>query len=287
MSRKPRLTQARSNNRQSDTPDGMNARTRRQARRLGRQQKQLENEVGVGIPVVAGQSQSTRGRIVKYSDIKQIEPLTDTQADFFDAWEDDQAVGYVLFGHAGTGKSAISLYHAIRDVLNPDLPEYQKLIIIRSAVQSRDSGFLPGTLVEKMEAYEAPYHSLFEFLTGGNPAAYEKLKDMKKVEFMSSGYTRGNTFDNAIIVVDEIQNFSWQELHSTTTRVGKNSKIIFCGDGKQDDLHFKKNDTSGFKDFIDVSQQVPSFRHFKFTVDDIVRSGFVREWIIACERVGI
>lgn len=285
MSRKPRLTQARSNNRQSDTPDGMNARTRRQARRLGRQQKQLESEVGVGIPVVAGQSQSTRGRMIKYSDIKQIEPLTDTQADFFDAWEDDQAVGYVLFGHAGTGKSWCALYHALRAVLEPG-SQYEKLVIVRSAVPSRDSGFLPGDLALKMEVYESPYHAICSDLTGMN-GAYEKLKEVGKVEFLSTSYCRGISINNAIIVFDEVQNENMAGISTLMTRVGKNSKLIVCGDGAQNDLTKSKHDTSGFRDFIAVSQKMPEFRHFKFTSDDIVRSGFVKSWLITCEKLGI
>ena len=261
----------------------------RMAKRLLRQQKRLEKQIGIeGVPleqVVA--NTPVKQRMVRFNDIRELEPLTDTQCDFFDAWEDNAATGYVLFGSAGTGKSICALYHAIRDVLDPELPQYQKVVIVRSAVPSREIGHLPGITAEKMEAYEAPYHSIFEFLTNGNKGAYEKLKDSGKVEFMASSFVRGITLDSTIVVVDEVQNFSWQELHSLVTRVGKNCKIIFCGDGKQDDLHFKKSDTSGFRDFLEVSRAVPSFRHFKFTVDDVVRSGFVKEWILACDRIGI
>jgi phosphate starvation-inducible protein PhoH len=147
-------------------------------------------------------------------------------------------------------------------------------------------GFLKGSASEKMEEFEAPYINIFSEMTGKKDA-YQTLKEMGKVEFMSSSFIRGVTFDDAIVVVDEFQNFSWQELYSAATRIGRNSKIIFCGDGKQDDLHFKKNDVSGFKEFMEVTRQMNEFRSFRFTTDDIVRSSFVKSWIIACERLGL
>lgn len=256
--------------------------TQRQAKRIGRQQKRLEKETGIANVV----NINTRQRVVRYEDIKELKPLTDTQYDFFEAWEDDQATGYVLYGSAGVGKTFLAGYHALLDVLDPNKPEYKKLIIIRSSVQGRDQGHLPGDEELKMAAFEAPYHSIFAKLTG-KVDAYDKLKDMGKVEFMSSSFMRGDTFDDCIVVVDECQNFSWQELNTVSTRIGKNAKIIFCGDGKQDDLHYKKNDTSGFGDFLNVTRSIPEFRNFKFTSDDVVRSGFVKQWIIACERLGL
>lgn len=226
-----------------------------------------------------------RQKVIRYQDIKKIEPLTDTQADFFDAWDDDQATGYVLYGSAGTGKTLIACAKAILDVLDQN-SDFEKLIIVRSAVSCRNQGFLPGDKSMKEEIYETPYHSVFSFLTGKKDA-YQTLKDIGKIEFHSSSYLRGETFDDCIIVVDEIQNFSWEELSTVTTRVGKNSKIIFCGDGKQDDLHYLKNDTSGFKTFMEVTKIIPEFRNFRFTSSDIVRSDFVKSFIIACEKVGV
>ena len=256
--------------------------TQRQAKRIGRQQKRLEKETGIANVV----NINTRQRVVRYEDIKELKPLTDTQYDFFEAWEDDQATGYVLYGSAGTGKTTLGIFHAILDVLDPNKPEYKKIIIIRSSVQGREVGFLPGDESLKMAVFEAPYHSIFAKLTGKSDA-YEKLKDMGKVEFVSSSFMRGDTYEDCIVIVDECQNFSWQELNTVSTRIGKNAKIIFCGDGKQDDLHYKKNDTSGFSDFLNVTRSIPEFRNFKFTVSDVVRSDFVKSWIIACERLGL
>lgn len=262
----------------------LDAETQRQAKRLARQQKRLERENGLA--QVIDINGNIGKRVVKLQDIKELEPLTDTQSDFFQSWAENDATGYVLFGSAGTGKTLLALYHGIVDVLDPEVTAIHKMIIVRSSVQSREQGHLPGDKNEKMEAFEAPYHSIFAFLTGKKDA-YEKLKDMGKVEFVSTSFMRGDTFDNSIVVFDEAQNASWEELSTLITRVGKNSTLLICGDTKQNDLHFKKNDISGFPKFLEVSRTMPSFRNFRFTSDDIVRSAFVKEWIIACEKLGL
>lgn len=265
--------------------DFLDMETQRQAKRLSRQQKRLERETGIA-NVIDINANQTRQRVIRLQDIKELTPLTDVQYDFFESWEDNAADAYVLFGSAGTGKTMLAMYHAILDVLNPELPNIQKLVIVRSSVQSRDQGHLPGDKDEKMEAFEAPYHSTFAFLTGKKDA-YEKLKDMGKIEFASTSFLRGATFDNAIIIFDEAQNATWEEIDTVATRVGKDSKIIFCGDGAQDDLHYKKNDVSGFKNLIEVSCQMAEFRSFRFRPEDIVRSGFVKSWITTRERLRV
>lgn len=252
----------------------------RQSKRINRQQRRLEKDVGAStLPV-----QSPRQRVVRYEDIREIQPMTDTQRDFFDAYEDDSATGYVLYGSAGTGKTFLACYQALLDVMNPDTP-YDKVIIVRSIVQSRDIGFLPG-LEEKLVPYEAPYHGIFAQITGKKDA-YEKLKDMGKVEFISSSFCRGITMENAIIVIEESQNYTFSEISTIITRLGNNAKVIITGDGAQNDLTKNKYDVSGFRDFITVANRMAEIRTFRFTSDDIVRSPFVREWIIACEKLGL
>lgn len=252
----------------------------RQSKRINRQQRRLEKDIGVS----ASPIQATRSRTIKLENIKVLEPLTDTQRDFFDSYADDDATAYVLYGSAGTGKTFLALYHALLDVFTPESP-YDRVIIVRSIVQSRDIGFLPG-LEEKLEPYESPYHGICADLIGKKDA-YEKLKDMGKIEFISSSFCRGITMDNAIVVVEEAQNYNFSELSTILTRLGKNSKLIVTGDGAQNDLTKNKNDVSGFRDFIAVSSRMAEFRSFRFTSDDIVRSGFVKSWIITCEKLGL
>ena len=264
-----------------------NQQTERQAKRIARQQKHLEKDLLSTGPYIqsTGPGPAARARTIKFTDIKQLEPLTDTQSDFFDSYENNDADAYVLYGSAGTGKSFMAFYFALQDVLMQE-SVYKKIILIRSSVQSREQGHLPGSIEEKMEPFEQPYHSICAELLGRKDA-YEKLKDTGAIEFHSSSFLRGSTFNNCIIIVDECQNFGFSELSTIVTRFGKSSKLIVCGDGAQNDLTTNKNDTSGFRDFLAVSKNMPEFRHFKFTTDDIVRSAFVKSWLIQCERMGI
>jgi phosphate starvation-inducible protein PhoH and related proteins len=262
-----------------------NPQLERQARRISRQQKQLAKELAMEAAPLQVKLTGAGSRAIKLSNLKRLQPLTDTQEDFFDAYDNPDNMAFVLYGSSGTGKSTIALYLALREVLD-DENSKEKLIIIRSAVQTRDQGFLPGALELKMEPFSLPYHGICEFLTGRKDA-YEKLVEMGKIEFLSSSMLRGSTFDDAIVVVDENQSMTWHELSTITTRVGKNTKVIFCGDYAQNDLITKKTDVSGFREFLDVTMRMSEFSHFKFTPDDILRSHFVKQFIIQCELLGI
>lgn len=214
--------------------------------------------------------------------MKRIQPITARQEELFDAYEEDRNIANI--GSAGTGKTYVSLYLALEDVLEKE--EYKKIIIIRSTVQSREQGHMPGDAKEKLAHFETPYvdivNDLFE-----RGDAYQILKQKNMIEFMSTSFIRGLTWDNAIILVDETQNMTYEELRTVVTRTGENSKIIFCGDTKQDDLRNSKNrfDRSGIANFLKVVEQIDSFSVVNFTKEDIVRSGLVRDFIISEERV--
>lgn len=233
----------------------------------------------------------TRDRMEKETDyllntrfaMKRIEPMTKNQRNLFQHYVDGQNI--LAIGSAGTGKTYISLYLALKDVM--DKNDYKEVIIVRSSVQSREQGHMPGNDKEKMSHFEAPYidivNNLFE-----RGDAYEIMKQKKMIRFMSTSFIRGLTFDNAIIIVDEAQSCNYHELDTIITRVGEGSKIVFCGDVKQDDLRMagrNRNDVSGLRDFIRVIDKIESFSTIEFLPEDIIRSGLVKQYILAKEEV--
>ena len=209
--------------------------------------------------------------------LKRVSPLTDNQRITFENYRNDKHL--LLIGTAGTGKSFLSVYLGMADIM--EHKTHEKLIIIRSVVPTRDMGFLPGSNKEKSKVYEAPYYSIFSELFGRGDA-YEYLKTKCVVEFMTTSFVRGITINDAVIVIDEIQNMTPSELHSVFTRIGKNCRVVFAGDIKQTDLNPRKEE-SGFKDFFRVINRMNSFEVIEFTRDDIVRSDLVKEYIIVRE----
>jgi len=214
--------------------------------------------------------------------IKEIIPKTDNQSKAFEYF--DSGKHLLLHGTAGTGKSFISLYLALEAVLSSSIAQ-KKVVIVRSVVPTRDMGFLPGNAKEKSKVYEAPYYAICNELFGRGDA-YDILKSKNTVEFITTSFIRGTTFNNAFIVVDEVNNMSGHELDSIITRVGKDCRIIFCGDMRQSDLT-KDQERSGLKDFIRVLNKMTSFAHVEFTAEDIVRSSIVKQYIIARDSLGI
>jgi len=218
---------------------------------------------------------------IKATELKVFEPLTENQAKFFECYKRGDYFT-MLCGSAGTGKSFIACYQAIQEVLDKT-SSFHRVVIVRSAVQSRDLGFTPGSVEDKMSLYEQPYMQIFHTLFGRRDS-YEALKECNRIEFISTSFIRGMSFDDAIIIVDECQNMTFEELSTIMTRVGYRSKIIFCGDYKQTDLYRNNKDKSGMKKFHEIAKMMPSFTNIEFTTDDIVRSSLVKDFLIAVEK---
>lgn len=214
---------------------------------------------------------------LKLDNLKTFSPLTENQKLFFDAYKRGDYF-IALHGVAGTGKTFIAMYKALEEVLDKSNP-FNKIIIVRSAVQSREIGHLPGDVGEKMEIYQQPYRQICETLFGRKDA-YQRLDEQGYVEFISTSFIRGMSFDDAIIIVDEVQNMNFEEIDTVMTRVGHRSKIIWCGDYRQTDLR-KNNDKSGLLKFFDIAYHMSAFTRIEFTVEDIVRSSLVKDYILA------
>lgn len=214
---------------------------------------------------------------LRLDDLKTFQPLTENQKKFFDAYKQGDYF-IALHGVAGTGKTFCALYKAIEEVLDKSNP-FNKIIIVRSAVQGRDIGHLPGDLNEKLEIFQQPYRQICETLFGRTDA-WDRLEE-NCIEFISTSFIRGMSFDDAIIIVDEMQNCNYAELQTVITRVGYRSKIIFCGDYRQTDLLKNKHDVSGVKRFLEIASTMDCHTRIEFTADDIVRSSLVKDWIIA------
>jgi phosphate starvation-inducible protein PhoH len=216
-----------------------------------------------------------------------VEPLTDNQRKLFDAYAEGKHL--VAYGCAGTGKTFITLYNALREVLDERTP-YEKIYLVRSLVATREIGFLPGSYEDKSDIYQIPYKNMVKYMFQMPSDAefemlYGNLKSQETIKFWSTSFLRGTTLDNAIVIVDEFQNCTAHELDSIITRVGENSKIMFCGDATQSDLQ-KTNERNGIVDFMSILRKMPSIDIIEFGVDDIVRSGLVKEYIIAKIEAG-
>jgi phosphate starvation-inducible PhoH-like protein len=232
----------------------------------------------------------TKG-VTKFPTIRQlnlelhhIQPITDNQVRTFLAY--DKGNNLFLHGCAGTGKTFISMYLALKE-LEDGRSRRRKLVIIRTAQSSKDIGFLPGDEKRKLEVYEAPYKAICAELYHRDDA-YEILKQKGLIEFHSTSFLRGTTIDDAIILVDEVQNQRYVELRTVLTRTGDHSRVVLCGDTKQDDLTSDRyKESSGLVDMMKVFGRMGHMHTVQFEIDDIVRSGFVRDFIIAENELGL
>ena len=219
---------------------------------------------------------------IRIDDLRTIDPVTESQKEAYTAWREGDNIAMV--GTAGTGKTFLAMYLALEEIMDKSTP-FDSLRIIRSAVPTREVGFLPGTIDEKLDAFTGPYRAaaadLFE-----DDRAYEKLVHNKYIQFESTSYIRGVTFDNTIVLVDEMQNLNYHELDSVMTRIGHCSKIIFCGDYKQSDFK-QMSDKQGINTFLEILEQLKHFSVVEFSWEDIVRSGLVRDYIMTKEWMGL
>ena len=215
-------------------------------------------------------------------ELKRVEPLTKNQRTTFQAYDNEKHL--MLHGIAGTGKSYVSMYLALNEILNGS-DKYKKLYIVRSVVPTRDMGFLPGNNREKTRVYEAPYYAICTELFGRGDS-YEYLKTKGFVEFISTSFIRGITLNDCIVLVDEMQNGTLHELDSVITRVGRNCKIVFCGDFTQSDFVHDR-DKSGLTTFMKIIKNIRSFEFVEFDKNDILRSDLVRDYIIEKDRLHV
>lgn len=248
-------------------------------RRNGRKAEITDLEMALCLNGMA-QQEGPKRKTWSMHDLKTITPLTPTQEDFFHAWYNNDNV--CTHGCAGTGKTFLAFYLALQEVLSK---RQNRIIIVRSAVPTREIGHLPGTLEEKIEKFEEPYHDiLWELL--GRASSYKDMKDAGLIEFHSTSFLRGLTWDNAIVIMDETENFTFHEIDSVMTRLGNNTRVIVTGDVKQTDLDgSRKLGAEGLTKAKEVFCSMDSFSCIEFTEHDIVRGPLVKSWIIACNAV--
>jgi len=240
--------------------------------------KKVEQPIGVGLTA----KQMRRKKPINSDLLVDIEPLTDNQKRLFTSYSEGKHL--VAYGVAGTGKTFITLYNALCDVLDPTTP-YDKIYLVRSLVSTREIGFLPGDHEDKSYLFQVPYKNMVKYMFQMPSDAdfemlYGNLKAQETIKFWSTSFIRGTTLDNSIVIVDEFQNLNFHELDSIITRVGANTKIMFCGDATQTDL-VKTNERNGIVDFMRILRSMVSFDVIEFGIDDIVRSGLVKEYIVA------
>jgi len=240
--------------------------------------KKAEQPIGVGLTT----RQMKRKKPLGASYLVDIEPVTENQKTLFNSYNEGKHL--VAYGAAGTGKTFVTLYNAIKDVLDETTP-YERIYIVRSLLATREIGFLPGDYEDKSDIYQVPYKHMVKYMFQLSSDAdfemlYGNLKSQDTIKFWSTSFLRGTTLDNAIVIVDEFQNLNFHELDSIITRVGENSRVCFCGDARQTDL-VKTNDRNGIVDFMNILRKMPSFDIIEFDIDDIVRSGLVKEYIVA------
>ena len=224
---------------------------------------------------------------ISLKDLNDIKPITDNQKEVFNNFADKNLF---LYGVAGTGKTFVALYNALKDVLDPKSPR-ERVYIVRSIIPIRDIGFLPGDEEDKSYLYQTPYQNMVRFMfKRGSDAEFDRLyndlRNQGTIDFLTTSFLRGVTIDNGVIIVDECQNLNFHELDTIMTRVGQDSKIVFAGDMQQTDLT-KTQDRNGILDFVNILQQMPEVNCIEFDLNDIVRSGLIKSYLINKIKLGL
>ena len=235
-----------------------------------------------------------RGNVKKRQPINtdrmvKVEPLTENQKTIFKAW--DEGKHLFIYGAAGTGKTFCALYKGLYDCLKAT-PSYDQVYLVRYLVATREIGFLPGDHEDKSSLYQIPYKNMVKYMfEAANDSDFEmlygSLKAQETIKFWSTSFLRGVTLDNSVIIIDEMQNLNFHELDSIITRVGENTRIVFCGDAMQTDLR-NNNERNGIHDFMRILEMMPDdFAMVEMGIDDICRSGLVRNYLVAKNHVGL
>ena len=253
---------------------------------MARRRKTTNENQQIGVGLTA--KQMKRKKPINSDYLIDIEPLTDNQKKLFTAYNEGKNL--IAYGAAGTGKTFVTLYNALKEVLNEYTP-YEKIYLVRSLVPTREIGFLPGSHEDKSSLYQIPYKNMVKYMFQMPSDAdfemlYGNLKQQETISFWSTSFIRGTTLDNCIIIVDEFSNLNFHELDSIITRVGENSKIMFCGDATQSDL-IRTNERNGIVDFMKILRQMPSFDIIEFGIEDVCRSGLVKEYLVAKNELGL
>jgi len=243
-----------------------------------------DQPIGVGLTA----KQMRRKKPVNSEYLVNIEPITENQKILFNSYNESKNI--IAYGAAGTGKTFVTLYNALKDVLDENTP-YEKIYIVRSLVATREIGFLPGDHEDKSDIYQVPYKHMVKYMFQMSSDAdfemlYGNLKAQDTIKFWSTSFLRGTTLDRSIIIVDEFQNLNFHELDSIMTRVGEDTKIMFCGDALQSDL-VKTNERNGVYNFLGIIRNMEEFGVTEFGIPDIVRSGLIRSYLIAKINAGL
>ena len=253
---------------------------------MARRKRASANDQPIGVGLTSKQMKKKKPLSSGY--LVDVDPLNDNQKRLFDSYKKGKHI--IAYGCAGTGKTFITLFNALKDVLDENSP-YERIYLVRSLVATREIGFLPGSHEDKADIYQIPYKNMVKYMfempdDNAFEALYDNLRAQETVSFWSTSFIRGVTLDKCIIIVDEFSNLNFHELDSIITRVGEDSKIIFSGDYTQSDL-VKSNERNGVLDFMKILQSMPSFDMVEFGIEDIVRSGLVKEYLVSKINMGM